>query len=76
MVYVHGSIWKSGYSILNNELIATMPSGARPAGGWWTFLLATTENGYVPLAMDANAGLIYIRGTPSYVCFTGMSYKT
>ena len=73
MVFFYGCMWKYGANA-HNDLIATMPSGARPFN-WWAFPLATTENTYVPLAIDAGTGDIYVRSTPYHICFDGMSYK-
>jgi len=75
MVFFHGCVSKSG-SFAYGDLIATMPSGARPQGGWWVFPLATTENNFIPLAIDASSGNIYHRSqSANNVCFDGMFYK-
>ena len=74
MVFFHGCVSKGG-SFAYNDLIATMPSGARPQGGWWVFPLATTENNFIPLAIDASGNIYHRSQYANSVCFDGMFYK-
>ena len=77
--HLHGCLKKTAapHTIAYNEVVLTMPAGARPYGGWHVFVLASTEGNPVPVRI-ASSGAMAVQlggGLSAKLCIDAVSYR-